>query len=106
MVCLLLFMFIALYHWKIKPDSEAKFQAGWHRRTLEIRADCGGLGSRLHKAEDGTFYGYAQWTNKEMWENLENFSIIDEEASAMMRESVEESLPTVFMETVDDLLLF
>ena len=102
----IIFMFIALYHWKIKTGSETKFQEGWRRRTLEIRAHCGGLGSRLHKAEDGTFYGYAQWKNKEMWENLKNFPIIDQEASAMVRESVEENLPSVFMETIDDLLLF
>ena len=98
-------MFIALYHWKIKENCEAKFQEGWRRRTLEIREKCGGLGSRLHQAEDGTFYGYAQWKDKETWENLPNFPIIDKEASAMVQASIEESLPTVFMEVIDDLLL-
>ncbi|CAN5490461.1 hypothetical protein BH10ACI1_BH10ACI1_10320 [soil metagenome] len=98
-------MFIALYHWKIKHGSEEKFQEGWHRRTLEIRANCGGSGSRLHRAEDGSFIAYAQWKNKEMWENLPNFPIIDKEASAMVRDSIEESLPTTFMEVLDDLLI-
>lgn len=98
-------MFIALYHWKIKPDCEKKFQEGWRRITLEIRENCGGLGSRLHKAEDGTFYAYAQWKDKETWEKAQEMSTIDEEAATMMRESIEERLPTVFMETLDDLLL-
>ena len=98
-------MFIALYHWKIKPDSEAKFQAGWRRKTIEIRDHCGGLGSRLHRAEDDTFYAYAQWKDKETWENTANIPTIDEEASEMMQASIEERLPTTFMETLDDLLL-
>lgn len=73
--------------------------------TLEIRENRGGLGSRLHKAEDGSFIAYAQWKDKETWENAGNFPVIDEEAANMMRESVAERLPTTFMETVDDLLL-
>lgn len=98
-------MFIALYHWKIKPDCEAEFQEGWRRITLEIRENCGGLGSRLHKSEDGTFIAYAQWKDKETWENAREIQTIDEEAAEMMRDSIEERLPTVFMNAIDDLLL-
>ena len=101
----IIYMFIALYRWKIKKGSEAKFQEGWRRLTLEIRSNRKGLGSRLHKAEDGTFIAYAQWKDKETWEKAWEMPTIDEEAAEMMRESVEERLPTVFMEVVDDLLL-
>lgn len=73
--------------------------------TLEIRDTCDGLGSRLHKAEDGTFVAYAQWKDKETWEKAQEIPTIDEEAVKLMRESIEERLPTVFMETLDDLLL-
>ncbi len=73
--------------------------------TIEIRDNCGGLGSRLHKADNGSFIAYAQWKNKAMWENASNIPTIDEEAATMMRDSIEERLPTVFMNAIDDLLL-
>lgn len=73
--------------------------------TLEIRENCGGLGSRLHKAEDGTFIAYAQWKDKETWEKAQEIPTIDEAAAAMMRDSIEERFPTVFMNAIDDLLL-
>ncbi len=73
--------------------------------TLEIRSERNGLGSRLHKTEDGTFYAYAQWKDKETWEKAQKIPTIDEEAVKLMRGSIEETLPTVFMNTIDDLLL-
>lgn len=97
-------MFIALYRWKLKKGQEVRFQEGWHRRTVEIYQKCGSLGSRLHKAEDGTWVGYAQWPSKEAWEAIGNVPIDDVEARTMMQESVEESYPSVLMEIVDDLL--
>ena len=72
--------------------------------TIEIRDNCGGSGSRLHKAEDGAFIAYAQWKDKETWEKAQEIPTIDEAAAAMMRESIEERLPTVFMNAIDDLL--
>lgn len=97
-------MFIALYRWKIKNGSEEKFKEGWHRRTVEIYKKCGSLGSRLHKAEDGTWVGYAQWKNKENWTAMSKIPVDDIEAKEMMAESIEESLPSLFMEVADDLL--
>ena len=96
-------MFIALYHWKIKEGREAEFREGWRRRTMEIREKCGGWGSRLHRAEDGTWFGYAQWKDKETW--AAERPVFDAEATAMFRDSVEMSFPDVYMDVVDDLLL-
>lgn len=97
-------MFIALYRWKIKKESEEKFKEGWHRRTLEIYKKCGSLGSRLHKMEDGTWAGYAQWQSKDKWAAMSEIPVDDVEAKEMMTESIEESLPVLFMEVADDLL--
>lgn len=97
-------MFIALYRWKVKEGHEDRFQKGWHRRTLEIYEHCGSLGSRLHRAEDGTWFGYAQWPDKATWETLGDMSSSDDEARAMMRESIEHAFPDVYMTVVDDLL--
>jgi hypothetical protein len=97
-------MFIALYRWKIKEGFDSKFQEGWHRRTLEIYQKCGSLGSRLHRAEDGTWFGYAQWPDKATWETARDIPSTDAEARLMMRESIEHAFPDVYMSVVDDLL--
>ena len=95
-------MFIALYRWKLKTGQEKRFQEGWRRITEKIYRKNGSLGSRLHKAEDGTWVAYAQWTNKETWESRSN-ALTDLEALAMFRESIEISQPEIYMEVVDDL---
>jgi len=97
-------MFVVLYRWKLKAGSEAAFQEGWRRLTLEIR-EKGGLGSRLHKAEDKTWLAYAQWKDRETWEAARERRVIDEQAATLMREAVEIRFPDVFMNVVEDLLL-
>jgi heme-degrading monooxygenase HmoA len=97
-------MFIALYRWKLKPGQEARFREGWRRRTDEIRRRFGSGGSRLHRAEDGTWVAYAQWPDRQTWERAQEDKSADAEAQAMMRDSVETSLPATCMEVVDDLL--
>ena len=97
-------MFIALYRWKVVAGQESNFQEGWHRRTLEIYKRFGSLGSRLHQAEDGTWFGYAQWPDKAIWKAAWEFPTEDDEARSMMRESIEHADPDVYMTVVDDLL--
>ena len=60
-------MFAVLYRWRIKPELEAAFEKSWHDGTLAIRRDCGGWGSRLHRAEDGAYIAYAIWPDEETW---------------------------------------
>jgi hypothetical protein len=95
-------MFIALYRWKLKPGHEAQFQTGWHRGTQEIYCRWGSLGSRLHRAEDGTWVAYAQWPDRLTWEGMGD--ILDPEIRALMHESIDHSYPTLCLEVVDDLL--
>ena len=97
-------MFIALYRWKVKAGQEQTFQEGWRRTTEEIYRHCGSLGSRLHQAEDGTWLGYAQWPDRQTYDAARGVTVIDVEASTMLRESVEESYPDIYMNVVDDLL--
>ncbi len=96
-------MFVALYRWKLKEGQEQKFQEGWRRRTEEIYRKCGSLGSRLHRAEDGTWVAYAQWSNRQDWEAARHVPVTDTEAPAMMKESVEMSYPEMLLEVVNDL---
>ncbi|HYP01576.1 MAG TPA: antibiotic biosynthesis monooxygenase [Pyrinomonadaceae bacterium] len=97
-------MFIALYRWKLREGQEGRFQQGWHRLTVEIYEKRGSLGSRLHRAEDGTWVAYAQWPDRQAWEAGRAQQVQDTEALQLMRESIEVSHPPTFMEIVDDLL--
>ena len=54
-------MFVVLYRWQIEPGMEEQFVDGWHRVTRAIHASCGSYGSRLHRADDGTWFAYARW---------------------------------------------
>lgn len=96
-------MFVAMYRWKLREGQEEKFREGWRRRTEEIYRACGSLGSRLHRAEDGTWVAYAQWPDKRDWEAARQVAVTDTEAPLMMKESVEVSYPQMLLEVSDDL---
>ena len=96
-------MFIALYRWTLRDGRESQFQEGWHRITEEFYRERGSLGSRLHRAEDGTWVAYAQWPDKQTWEAA-RVQVHDTEAVQLMRESIEVSHAPTLLEVVDDLL--
>lgn len=50
------------------PETEHVFTECWTNITEFFREEAGALGSRLHKGEDGAFYAYAQWPDKETFE--------------------------------------
>lgn len=98
-------MFIAFYRWKLKPGKEEQFRAAWSEVTLAIRERCDSRGSRLHKAEDGTWAAYAQWPTRELWEK--DCALGDKALAARqkMRDAVAESLPSLYMTVSDDYLV-
>ena len=61
-------MFAVIYRWKLIPDREAQFEQGWRAGTAAIAKEFGGWGSRLHRADDGTVFAYAQWPDRATWE--------------------------------------
>ena len=91
-------MFVALYRWKLTEGQEEKFREGWRRRTEEIYRKCGSLGSRLHRAGDGTWVAYAQWPDRRAWEAARQVAVIDTEAPVLMKESIEVSYPEMLLE--------
>lgn len=95
-------MFIALYRLKLKSGQEENFRESWRRITEEIYLKHGSLGSRLHKAEDGTWVAYAQWSDKKSWLTRSK-SLEDLEALTWFRESIDISYPDLYMEVTDDL---
>jgi quinol monooxygenase YgiN len=60
-------MFIALYEFQVKPGFENQFEENWSKVTEAIYTTRGSLGSRLHKASDGTYVAYAQWPSEELY---------------------------------------
>jgi heme-degrading monooxygenase HmoA len=99
-------MFIVIYRWKLKRGTEERFREGWRRATQAISLRYGALGSRLHRAEDGSFVAYAQWPDKQHWEDMRKGPPADPQSLAAMRDCVDASVdygyPFLAMDVTDD----
>lgn len=95
---------VVMYRWRLHPGMEASFVESWSRVTELLRKCAGSLGSRLHRGDDGIWYGYAQWPSAEARERA--FSqALDPVASARMRTAIAESFPEILLEPVADYLV-
>lgn len=91
-----------LYRWRIKPGREKAFAAAWAGVTERL-LDAGSLGSRLHRGNDGCWYGYAQWPSPEV--RAAAFAKdLSPAASAAMQAAIAETLPAVELTPVADYL--
>lgn len=97
-------MFAVIYRWRLKPGTESQFAVAWAERTRAIRSHDGGLGSRLHRADDGWLVAYAQWPSRAAWEAFMAQTAAPSPASIFMRSCIEASEPPVCLEVVEDLL--
>ena len=61
--------FIVIYSFKIIEGKELYFINAWRELTNFIYESAGSYGSRLHKVDNNSFIAYAQWPDKETWEN-------------------------------------
>jgi quinol monooxygenase YgiN len=90
-----------IYRWKLKPGQEEDFVHAWGRLTDVLREERGGLGSRLHKAGDGSWIAYALWPDRAAYEHaLENPP--KSAARALMAAAIAERFPETVMEVVED----
>ncbi|WP_369130113.1 antibiotic biosynthesis monooxygenase [Modestobacter roseus] len=94
-------MFAVVYRWRLRPGSEERFRDGWERVTRAISAGCGSHGSRLHRADDGTWVAYARWPDAA---TRERCTFDEPEGERLMAESVVERFPELTLELVSDLL--
>ena len=62
-------MYIVLYKIIIKPNQEEEFIQAWKELTSLIYKYEGSLGSRLHKKDALNFFAYAQWPDKNTFDN-------------------------------------
>lgn len=103
-------MYVAVYAWRVKPGKEEQFREAWRRGTLAITRIYGSFGSRLHRAEDGRFIGYAEWPDEGTWRAAFDAKMVydDPEARAMFIDALEEDFRPgeliANMEVLDDLL--
>ncbi|MGD8977876.1 MAG: antibiotic biosynthesis monooxygenase [Gammaproteobacteria bacterium] len=63
-------MFCVAYRFHPLEEDDAAFIACWKEMTQLIESELGGLGSRLHRTEDGDLYAYAQWPDRASWERM------------------------------------
>jgi len=96
--------FAVIYRWRLAPGSEEAFVAAWRLVTDHLRETCGGLGSRLHRCDDGTWAAYAQWPARRDWERAEVTGETALAASATMAQAVVERFEPVLLSPVADML--
>ncbi|MFB0629646.1 GNAT family N-acetyltransferase [Streptomyces sp. AB3(2024)] len=94
-------MFAVVYRWRLHEGKEQQFKDGWRRVTAAIHARCGSYGSRLHRADDGTWVAYARWPDAESRERCE---VPDPQGVAMMSGAIAERFPETRLLIVDDML--
>lgn len=97
-------MLIVIYRWRLKAGREDVFRQGWREMTGSIYRMRGSLGSRLHRAEDGTWVAYAQWPDEKTWRTAREAGSANEGAAQKMREGSAELLSEEHLQVVDDLL--
>ena len=94
-------MFVVLYRWRIRPGHETQFTDAWTQATQDLLLR-GSMGSRLHRGDDGLWYGYAQWPSDAV--RAAAFAGPGTTAGARMRAAIEESLPETRLTPVADFL--
>ncbi len=97
--------FAVIYRWEIRNGMEEQFKEAWTVITKLFVAERGALGSRLHKADDGTWVAYAQWPTREAWEQSNDLGPADPVASGVMAESTAEVFEPIPLEPVQDYLV-
>ena len=97
-------MFVVVYRWRCTPENEPAFREAWSTMTRILREQCGSLGSRLHRADDGTLVAYAQWPSRQQWEAANAAGDAADAARATMQRCAERGAPPLLLGVLDDLL--
>lgn len=99
-------MYCVIYEFTVEPHNEKRFKHLWHELTLRINAECGTLGSRLHKVieTENLWVAYAQWSSKEVYDNTPE-KVSYEDIRQHFLESISGITIAYQMECVDDLLI-
>lgn len=74
-------MYCVIYLFQLKEGKEIEFKTTWSAFTTLLYETANSLGSRLHKKEDLSYIAYAQWPDKETFDNARN--ILSQEALSL-----------------------
>ena len=98
-------MFCVLYKFTVKPGRDDQFRQHWLAVTQWYYRHAGSLGSRLHRANQSEYIGYAQWTSREQWASQRDRSdaALQRHRQAM-RECCEEIEVLYELDVMDDWL--
>ena len=94
---------IVLYRWRLRPGVEDAFAQAW-REVTEALLRHGSFGSRLHRGDDGLWYGYAQWPDAATRAAATAAGAVDPALFARMSACIEASFPEIALAPVADLL--
>jgi heme-degrading monooxygenase HmoA len=97
--------FAVLYRWRLHTGMEDSFVDAWSRVSERLLTQKGSLGSRLHRADDGLWYSYAQWPSAEARAKAFADGSVDADASMRMRAAIAEDFPEVVLESVSDFMV-
>jgi heme-degrading monooxygenase HmoA len=61
-------MLIVIYKWTLHPGKEKFFCDAWSEITRLVFARHGSFGSRLHHGDGNNYLAYAQWPDKQVFE--------------------------------------
>lgn len=86
-------MFMVLNRWELLDGQEALFQEGWSDIIQRNINHYGGLGSRLHLADDGTWISYSLWLSREHWLGAQQLDDANQEARQKMLASIRRIYP-------------
>lgn len=97
---------VVIYRWRVNTGMEEQCRRGWEAVTREFIKERGGLGSRLHIDEDGTWWAYAQWPDRSTWSRAQGMGAADgSEAMQAAMDKSGPSHPPVLLEPTRDLLV-
>ena len=95
-------MFAVIYNFNVKPGLEDQFEKNWADMTYEFRESHGGLGSGLHKKDDGKYIASARWPDRKTW--AKDKKIKNTKAMNLMKESLQEKTEVIPLQIESDLL--
>lgn len=95
-------MFLAVYRYTLKPDTEVQFAKDWAEVTQRGIEEGHSLGSTLGKAQDGSWVAIARWNTKQQRDDWFASTPV-EGARARMRAAIESWIDDLEVEIVDDL---
>ncbi len=93
-------MFIVMFEFAVKDGFEKQFMESWPLVTQGIYLLKGSLGSRLHRNKNGELIAYAQWPDRETWEEATKIEMTEkyEEERRKMHESLNLELTKIIFE--------